>query len=184
VSFRDPIGDAVRTEIARQNEAAATALPVPAAQVPASSLPPDLLETKRALEAAMVPGGEYWAHEKNQQAYRDLVRAEQQGATDAVGPLFEPDADLPVAADRYDISAAAGARSMSALDRDIINDFLPVAHVAGLGQRKVTQAIGWALTGAADTVEHFKSLAIAAGWSDRAIDICIDWHRAARKHFT
>ena len=60
----------------------------------------------------------------------------------------------------------------------MIDSFLPVAFGAGLGQAKVAQAIGWALTVPDLTPEKFKGLAVAAGFSDAAIAACLKWHAA------
>lgn len=101
----------------------------------------------------------------------------------AIGPAGEADEDLPISIEQYGFSAAAGARSMSASDRDVIDGFLPVAFAAGLGRAKVLAAIGWSLTIPDLTIEQFKDLAVAASWSNRAIEACVGWYlrEAARR---
>jgi hypothetical protein len=155
---------------------AAEAGPAPAA-APVSSLAPAALETKGKLEADMAnPEGDYWRYPRNQAQYRDLCRAELAGQAEAVGPEHGIDDDHPVKPTDYSISDASGARSMSAEDADLVATFMPVAHGAGIGQQKVSDAVGWVLTGAASTVNEFRSLAVAAGWSDRAIETCMSWY--------
>lgn len=117
-----------------------------------------------------------------QTRYRDLIRGEQQGAPEGIGPTFQPDADLPADPGRY-VIGGPGTGTMSGEDRDIIDTFAPVAHAAGLGNAKMRQAIGWALTIPNITENQFRDLAIAAGWSDGHINACLAWHasEAARR---
>jgi hypothetical protein len=168
------------------------AVSTPAA--PSSTLQGDAAGAKALIEGWMAQGptspyyrglgeGE-WSGDRIQAHYRDLLRAEEAGSAEALGPPAQNvDADLPLSAEHYNIAGADGARSMDAEDRDIVDAFLPVAFAAGLGQRKVVQAIGWALTIPGITVEQFKALAIAADWSDAAIATCLKWHarEAARR---
>lgn len=113
--------------------------------------------------------------------YRDLVRGELAGASDAVGLPHSPDLDLPLHEGAYDISAAPGARSMDAEDRAVVDRFLPVAFAAHLGQRKVAEAIGFVLTYAdapQDAVRKFTDFAHARGWSQQAIDVCLKFYKS------
>ena len=70
---------------------------------------------------------------------------------------------------------------MTAEQRDYIDEFIPVAHAAGLGQAKFQQAVGWTLTGQAATEREFRDRAIAAGWSDRHIEVCLNWANAQKQ---
>jgi hypothetical protein len=111
-----------------------------------------------------------------QQRYQDLIRAEQRGAKEAIGPDFGPDYDMPAHVGGYDISRAPGANAMGAADRALVDSFLDDAFDGGIGQAKAAQAIGWAL-GVPDLTEtKFRDLAIAAGWSDEQIAVCLRWH--------
>ncbi|HXO70409.1 MAG TPA: hypothetical protein VN838_15710 [Bradyrhizobium sp.] len=160
------------------------ATPTPAMPAPASSLTGDAASA-RALIQGWIGDREspYWKGNAEMSAdavqihYRDLLRGEQSGSTTAVGPVHAVDLDLPVSVKQYDLAEAHGSASMTALDREIVDRFLPVAFAAGLGQRKVSQAVGWCLTIQGITVRQFEDLAAAAGWSDKAISTCLDWYR-------
>jgi hypothetical protein len=170
-------------------------LPAPAApsgSPPASSLQGDAASSKAMIEGWMAqgPSSPYWrgtadlSAERIQEHYRSLLRGELSGSASEIGPVRHgPDLDHPLSAEHYNIAAADGARSMSAADRDVIDTFLPVAFKSGLGQRKVVQAIGWCLSVPGLTAHQFEDLAIAAGWDDGAIEVCLGWYRgeAARR---
>lgn len=162
---------------------------VPVSPAPASPALASSLQGSAAADKALIEtwvgnptspywrGADGWSSGRIQAHYQDLLRGELQGGAGVVGPPHQVDADLPMSAEGYNIAGADGARSMSGEDRDIVDSFLPAAFSAGLGQRKVTQAVGWALTIPGITVAQFEGLAIAAGWSDRAMAVCIGWYR-------
>jgi hypothetical protein len=115
--------------------------------------------------------------------YRNLIRGEQHGANGPVGPAYEIDPDHPMHEGGYDISAAPGARSMTAASRELVDLFLPVAFKAGLGQRKVAEAIGFVLTAAVDadvgrSRQQFTDFARGRGWSEKAIEVCLSFDAA------
>lgn len=157
----------------------------------ATTLHGDAAEAKQLIEGWIGnPASPYWrgdgevSAEFVQATYRDLLRGEQQGAAGAVSPAHDADLDHPRSVGEYNIAGAAGAGLMTAADREVVDAFVSqVAHPNGFGQVKTQKAIGWVLTGAATTVEQFRSLAIAAGWSNHAIDACVSWYRreAARR---
>jgi hypothetical protein len=153
-----------------------------------SSLSPDAAAAKSGIENWMgdrsspyyVGTGELSA-DSVQAHYRDLVRGELAGAADAVGVGHEPDLDMPLHVGAYDIAAAPGARSMDAAGRALVDQFLPVAFAAHLGQRKVAQAIGFVLTYAdppQQAVRTFTDFAHGLGWSQQAIDVCLKFYNS------
>jgi len=159
---------------------------------PSTSLVPEAQSAKATLESQIGnPSSPYWRGGVGtdgkaitalelQQEYQDLIRAEQLGEPHAVGPAHGVDLDLPISAAHYDISSAPGARSMTAEDRGIVDQFLPAAFAAGLGQRKVAEAIGFALTcdtsrGVDALLEQWFALAMSRGWSDEQIDFALEW---------
>jgi hypothetical protein len=153
-----------------------------------SLLAPEAQEAKTILDGLVAdPNSAYWKGAPDrgvsaaelQQEYQNLIRAELSGAPHAVGPPGGVDVDLPATASHYDISAAPGARSAGAADRDIIDAFLPAAYAAGLGQRKVAEAVGFALTHVrSESVEFdFAKFAMGRGWSHQAINFCLEWAR-------
>lgn len=153
---------------------------VPAlSNAPATSLSPEAAQRLAHLPPAYVNGRQNPAYWKTNafQAHQDLLRGQLVGARAEVGPPHEVDRDTPLHVGGYDFSQAAGAASMTAADRDVIDRFLPVAFEGGLGQAKVFEAISWALTTVNPRPEAFYRRAHASGWSDRAIDICLNWYR-------
>lgn len=118
--------------------------------------------------------------------YRNLLRGELLGVSGAVGPAHEIDVDHPMHDGLYDISAAPGSRSMTAFQREVADLFLPIAWKAGLGQRKVADAIGYVLTtvGEPDVErarDRFRGFARERGWSEQAIKVCLDFDAAVAR---
>lgn len=155
---------------------------------PSTSLTPELAEAKALIESQIGnPDSPYNRDSVDgtttargvQAKYADLVRAELAGQSDYVGPPGGVDLDLPTDASHYDISSAPGARSMTAEDRAIVDKFLPAGHAAGLGQRKVAEAIGFCLTMpgpiSEELVGQFVKFAVERGWSDEALDFCLEF---------
>jgi len=150
-----------------------------------TSLSADAAQAKAGLEALMGDReSAYWRGSEEAPAssfqafYADLVRGELQGATDAVGVPHGPDADLPLHVGGYDIASIPGAGALDARGRDLIDLFLPAALERGLGQRKVAAAIGYILNGGG-TIADFDAIAHGAGWSQKAIDFCVEFYRQA-----
>lgn len=159
----------------------------PASAPAPSTLTGDAATARQAIDAWRgVPGSPFYtgidggmSADAIQQLDRDLIRGELAGASGAVGLDAGPDRDLPLHEGGYDVSGAANARSMTGDDRTLTDSFMPWAFAGGLGQQRFQQAVGWVLSGAAETLEDFRQLAHAAGWSARQIKVCTDFHAAA-----
>jgi len=154
------------------------AVPAPAP----SSLSPDAQETKAQIEgwigdrsSPYYNGNGELTADNIQNHYRDLVRGELHGQAEAMEEPHAPDLDLPLHAGAYDIASIPGAATIGALERGIIDNFLPVAFANGLGQRKAADAIGFVLSGGG-TPEQFKFFAHGRGFSERAIDAVLSWY--------
>jgi hypothetical protein len=158
-----------------------------AVPAPSTSLSADAHAAKTQIEAWMAegPNGTYWKGNEHHSAafiretYAGLIRGEQQGARDAVGPAFEPDRDMPLSIRHYDFQDVG--RSFQAEDRDILDQFLPHAFEGGLGQEKVRQAISWTMSVPGLTPDAFRKLAIGAGWSNQHIETCLKFHNQMTK---
>ena len=164
-----------------------TDTPAPAPAVPSTSLSPALAEAKASISKMIGdPSSPYWRDSADgsttarglQAKYADIIRAELAGEADYVGPAPGVDADLPLSPAHYDISSAPGARSATAEDRDLIDQFLPVAFAAGMGQRKVAECIGFCLTHSGpiteELVTEFTKFAVARGYSDATLEFCLE----------
>jgi len=160
----------------------------PAPAAPSTSLTPALAEAKASIESSIGdPNSSYWKDSADgtttargvRAKYRDLIAGELAGEKGYLGPPGGVDLDIPTDASRYDISSAPGASSMTAEDRAIVDRFLPAAHAAGLGQRKVAETIGFCLTMpgpiSEELVGQFVKFAVERGWSDEAIEFCLDF---------
>jgi hypothetical protein len=152
---------------------------------PATSLQGDAAAARTQIDAWRADrgspyyrGGDGFSAAWIQQHDRDLTRGELAGAAGAIGPDFEADRDMPLHVGAYDIASAPGAHSMQAEDRAWVDAFLPIAFAGGLGNRKTKEAIGWCLTVPNLTVEMFRDLAAASGWSDGHIATCVDWYKS------
>ncbi len=150
-----------------------------------SSLSPEAAQAKANIVAHMQPDGAYWRGDaalgltgaELQQEFQDLLRAEQLGEADKIGPAHGIDADLPPSVSNYSLE---GLPIYSSEDRVITDAFLSSAHEFGLGQAHAIEAIRFALTfdmsrGAEALVTDFIKFAMSRGFSDEQIEFATKW---------
>jgi hypothetical protein len=159
--------------------APAESTPAPAAPAaPSTSLQGDALVARQSVDSLRGTPA-YWGDPAIQALDRALIRGEQAGSDTAIDVHSRIDGDAVPTPSAYDLSRAAGSRSMNAEQRDLADSFAGWGHQVGLGQRAFADAVGWYLTGVLKSFEDFEILAYGRNWTTEQIAMARNWWAAA-----
>jgi hypothetical protein len=148
---------------------------------PASSLSPEMLAERQALETLMGDpqsvyhkGGDGISPAAAQRDFRALVRGEIAGVAGPINAEFDPSLDPPPGhAGAYDLN---GLQIFVGGTRSTVDSFARACCAAGLGNQHFRSAVSWALLQTAPTPEGFRRWALENDWSDHAVYAALRWH--------